>query len=245
MGMGQAVRVQWGFVSAAAEVLQAPKELGFKLAGHGEIAQVLKDSEELQQAAKHGSEAFTTWFPLAYYHLRRTMKKLAARDPTIAPPFPGSVYPTACANLGPHMCCHWHHDVNNYPGAPCWILALGNYNSKLGGHLVLPQLRMYIEFPAGASILLSSAGIKHGNTSLQPGEKRYSFTQYCPGGLLRYVAYGFRLAREVQDPKVRQAMEERAGETWKQQYARFSTSASLVRYRQWVRSQEALEALIL
>lgn len=189
------------------------------------------------------AEALATWFPLPYYHLRRAMQKLAAHDPSVTPPFAGSVYTTACANLGPRTCCHWHHDVNNYPGLPCWILAIGSFNPKLGGHLVLPQLRMYIEFPAGASILLSSAGIKHGNTAVQPDEKRYSFTQYCPGGLLRYVAYGFRLARDVKDPKVQQEMEEQAGETWKQQYARFSKSASVVQDRGWVRRQEEKDAM--
>ncbi|KZV60518.1 hypothetical protein PENSPDRAFT_593968, partial [Peniophora sp. CONT] len=185
--------------------------------------------------------AFARWFPLPYYHLRRAMQKLSEHDTDIKPPFEGSVYPAACANLGPRTCCRWHHDINNYPGIPCWILALGDFNYKLGGHLVLPQLKIYIEFPPGASFLLSSAGLKHGNTPIQAGEKRYSFTQYCPGRLLSYVAYGFKLGRDFSEAE-KAAMDEAAGESWRQQLARFSTPASLPRDRRWVRRQEKKEA---
>lgn len=186
---------------------------------------------------KPTSEALATYSPLPYHHLRRAMEELSKEDPTIQPLFPGSVYPTACANLGPRTCCRWHHDVNHYPGLPCWILALGDYDYKLGGHLVVPQLRLYIEFPPGASILLSSAGLKHGNTPIQDGELRYSFTQYCPGGLMRWVAYGCAPAGDFTDAE-RVDMDERAGEGWKQQLARFSTPATLLRDRKWVRRQE-------
>ncbi|VDB87032.1 unnamed protein product [Peniophora sp. CBMAI 1063] len=219
-----------------------PKERGFERAGHEAIARHIMEDEDVQRLAKFGSECFAKYFPLPYYHLRRAMQKLATHDSQIAPVFSGSVYPAACANLGPRTCCRWHHDINNYPGVPCWILALGDYDHRLGGHLVLPQLGIYIEFPPGASVLLSSAGIKHGNTVVQEHETRYSFTQYCPGGLMRWVAYGFRLGKELSDAE-KLRLEERAGETWKQQLGRFSTPASLARDRRWVRRQEKREII--
>ncbi|KZV59711.1 hypothetical protein PENSPDRAFT_594974, partial [Peniophora sp. CONT] len=40
-----------------------------------------------------------------------------------------------------------------------------------------------IQVPAGATVLLSSACVKHGNTALGPNDKRFSITQYAVGGL--------------------------------------------------------------
>jgi len=34
--------------------------------------------------------------------------------------------------------------------------------------------------------------VVHSNTPIQDGETRYSFTQYCAGGLFRFIANGFR-----------------------------------------------------
>lgn len=56
---------------------------------------------------------------------------------------------------------------------------------------------MYVEFPSGTTCYLPSASCSHGNARLAPGEWRYSLTQYCPGGLLRWVFYGFRSAKSL------------------------------------------------
>ncbi|KAI0065657.1 hypothetical protein BV25DRAFT_1791011, partial [Artomyces pyxidatus] len=103
-----------------------------------------------------------------------------------------SAYPMATANLGPSTICVDHHDCGNYPSLPHTITALGSFNPDKGGHLYMWELKLKVRFPPGSTILLSSAGIRHGNVPIQPGEKRYSFTQYCPGGLHRWVRHGFR-----------------------------------------------------
>lgn len=54
-----------------------------------------------------------------------------------------------------------------------------------------------IEFPSGSTILIPSATVHHGNTALQPGEMRCSVTQYCAGGLFRWVDYGFKSAKSL------------------------------------------------
>ncbi|KAJ7434292.1 hypothetical protein FB451DRAFT_1468746 [Mycena latifolia] len=56
---------------------------------------------------------------------------------------------------------------------------------------------LVIEFPSGASALIPSAIIDHGNTPLGPGKTRCSITQYAAGGLFRYVKYGFKTAKEL------------------------------------------------
>lgn len=74
----------------------------------------------------------------------------------------------------------------------CSVAALGSFDPKRGGHLILWDLKLVIEFPPGATILIPSAVLRHSNTSIQAGETRYSFTQYSAGGLFRWVEQGFR-----------------------------------------------------
>lgn len=77
----------------------------------------------------------------------------------------------------------------------CAITALGNFDHTLGGHLVLWDLKLVIEFPAGATILLPSATLRHSNIAVQDGETRYSFSQYAAGGLFRWVDQGMQCAK--------------------------------------------------
>lgn len=87
--------------------------------------------------------------------------------------------------------------------------------------MALPDIGIYVPFPSGASCLLSSAAMTHGNLGIQPGETRHSFTQYCVGGLMRASAYGMKLVKHLSDEE-RARMDEAASEGWDAQYARFS-----------------------
>lgn len=73
----------------------------------------------------------------------------------------------------------------------CAITALGDYDPTLGGHLVLWDLGIIIEFPPGSTILIPSACIKHSNISIQPHETRYSIVQYAAGDLFKWSAETF------------------------------------------------------
>jgi hypothetical protein len=73
----------------------------------------------------------------------------------------------------------------------CAVTALGDYNYKLGGHLVLWECKLVLEFPPGATVLLPSACISHSNIPIQANESRYSFTQYSAGSLFRFVDQNF------------------------------------------------------
>ncbi|KIK50040.1 hypothetical protein GYMLUDRAFT_253326 [Collybiopsis luxurians FD-317 M1] len=61
-----------------------------------------------------------------------------------------------------------------------------------GGELVLWDLGIAIRFPPGSSIIILSAILRHSNLPIQPGEKRYSITQYSAGALFRFVANGMK-----------------------------------------------------
>ncbi|KAJ7849676.1 hypothetical protein B0H14DRAFT_3452376 [Mycena olivaceomarginata] len=81
--------------------------------------------------------------------------------------------------------------------------ALGDFNPKEGGHIILWELKLVIEFPPGALILIPSATVMHSNLPVGPGEHRASFTQYTGGGLFHYVDNGFRTEKVLaeQDPE--------------------------------------------
>ncbi|KAJ7238463.1 hypothetical protein C8J57DRAFT_1086947, partial [Mycena rebaudengoi] len=90
-----------------------------------------------------------------------------------------------------------HRNMLNVPFGWCAVQAFGRFNPTKGGHLVLWELKMIIEFPLGATILLPSATISHSNIPVQAGDQRVSFTQFTASGLLRYVDNGFRTEKEL------------------------------------------------
>lgn len=100
-------------------------------------------------------------------------------------------------DCGPDTECLEHIDHGNSTSLNCAITPIGNHDPIKGGHLVLFSLKVYIEFPSGTCALLPSATVPHGNTPIQAGEVRFSLTQYCAGGLLRWVFYGFRTVKSL------------------------------------------------
>jgi hypothetical protein len=94
--------------------------------------------------------------------------------------------------------CFLHRDVQNIPYGFCAITTAGSYDHQVGGHLVLWELGLVVEFPSGSTILIPSATISHCNTSIQLNESRYSMTQYCAGGLFRWVEFGFRTKKSLE-----------------------------------------------
>lgn len=57
---------------------------------------------------------------------------------------------------------------------------------------MLWPLKLVIEFPPGATILIPSAAIEHSNMPISPGETRLSITQFTAGALHRWVDNGFQ-----------------------------------------------------
>ncbi|KAH9028839.1 hypothetical protein EDB83DRAFT_2193757, partial [Lactarius deliciosus] len=66
----------------------------------------------------------------------------------------------------------------------CSITSLGTFDPKKGGHIILWDFKMVMEFPASSTVLISSALITHSNTPIRPGEKQFCITQFVAGGLL-------------------------------------------------------------
>lgn len=134
------------------------------------------------------------WSPKLHQHYADYMRKLKQRYPELNFPFERSVFPTTTYNLGPRTVCFPHLDFANLAFGWCAITALGNFNYKVGGHLVLWDLDLIIEFPPGSTILIPSAILSHSNTAVNEWERRYSVVQYAAGALFRWVDNGYRTA---------------------------------------------------
>ncbi|KAJ7803378.1 hypothetical protein B0H14DRAFT_2463685 [Mycena olivaceomarginata] len=132
--------------------------------------------------------AFSLWAPRLHRHYVDNNAQLSIAFPNLQRPFPKSVFASVAFNFG-NVWTFKHRDVCNLPFGWCAVQSLGRFDPTLGGHLILWDLKMVIEFPAGALILLPSATIAHSNVPVQDGDERISFTQFSLGGLFRYVDY--------------------------------------------------------
>ncbi|KAI0042317.1 hypothetical protein FA95DRAFT_1500221, partial [Auriscalpium vulgare] len=202
-----------------------------------EMVNAMREVVDLRRVAKHQSEGLACFFPKAYDHMRLALEELYKRYPEIEPNFGCSAYPAATANLGPGTTCFPHKDTQNYPGLACAVTAFGNFDHKCGGHMLFWDLKLKVEFPSGATILLSSAGLCHGNLPVQDGERRYSFTQYCSGGLLRWVRHGFRPAGTLSKTE-RVHLDGLGDAGWKAQLDRLSKYDELEADRKWLLERE-------
>jgi hypothetical protein len=141
--------------------------------------------------------AFEAWAPKLFNYYKTNLRKLFDNDPTLMRPF-NSIFTAASFNLGPQTVSFPHIDFGNLPFGLCAITALGSFDPVRGGHLVLWECRLVIQFPPGSTILIPSAVIKHSNIKIREGERRYSFAQYCAGGLFRWVDYGFKTVKDFE-----------------------------------------------
>lgn len=143
-----------------------------------------------------------------YESYKRHQAELHAHETHLRRNFPNSVWSSVTVNMGPRTITHPHVDGANRPDGWCPVFPLGTFNPRTGGHLVLPDLKLVIEFPAGCVIFLPSSLLVHYNTPIQMHEKRYSITQYTAGGLFRWASNGFQtqdtfLAKASHEEKVK------------------------------------------
>jgi hypothetical protein len=133
-----------------------------------------------------------TWAPELYAYYVKRLGALHVHYPELQRTFPTSIFSASTYNLGPQTMCFRHTDFANLSFGWCAVTALGTFDPKKGGHLVLWECGLAIEFPPGSTILLPSAIVSHSNISIGKSESRYSFTQYTAGGLFRWVENEFQ-----------------------------------------------------
>ncbi|KAJ7893228.1 hypothetical protein B0H13DRAFT_1625275, partial [Mycena leptocephala] len=109
-------------------------------------------------------------------------------DRDVVQPFAGP-WTSAIFDLGPQTVTEplWLCQARLW----CWVAltALGNFDPRMGGHLILWDLGCVLEFPPGCTIVFPAI-LRFSIARIQPGERRYSLTQYvaAPNSWQRWPA---------------------------------------------------------
>ncbi|PPQ82213.1 hypothetical protein CVT26_009203 [Gymnopilus dilepis] len=169
-------------------------------AANAQVLEELMEDESFKRISGFAAGAFSTWAPRLHKYendclseiiendnkLRRENRHPSPNGEPLRRNWPNSPWASAALNFGPQTVCCRHADYGNLAFGWCCITALGDFDYTKGGHLILWDLKLVVEFPPGSTILIPSSAIHHSNTRIQSGEHRYSFTQYSSGGLFRW-----------------------------------------------------------
>lgn len=128
------------------------------------------------------------------------MDKILQHHSKLRRNFDRSVFAAITFNLGPQSCCSAHRDTHNVAYGWCAVTALGDYDPIEGGHLILYDLGLAIQFPPGSTILLPSSVLEHGNALIGVHEKHFSITQYSSGSLFQWVDNNFQSLKDIRAP---------------------------------------------
>ena len=157
---------------------------------HGYIVDHLQQQHCFQTLASYGDGMcfllhLEMWAPDLYHLYANYLLPFWQDNPELVKhlPYPNnSIFPAATYNFGPAQ-SDKHLDLLNVPYGFCDIGALGKFGA-VQGHLVLCDLCIIIQFPAGSQILLPSTILFH------------SFTQYC-AGIFRWTDAGHKLEKDL------------------------------------------------
>ncbi|KAH7867666.1 uncharacterized protein C8R40DRAFT_1178816 [Lentinula edodes] len=126
--------------------------------------------ETVLQMAMYQNRAFSIWAPRVYAVYEATQTRMYEELPTLSRNFPGSVFSAAAFNFGGNVWTYKHRDHLNWPFGWCAITALGRFDPARSAQLILWELKLVIDFPHAATILIPSAVITHSNTPVAEGD---------------------------------------------------------------------------
>ncbi|KAJ3841771.1 hypothetical protein F5878DRAFT_531028 [Lentinula raphanica] len=157
---------------------------------NGKIIQQLRDDPDMQRVARLCDHYFRSYFPKLHHLYDNVLNLLHEDDPDFERNFPDCAWAAAHVNFLRAVTLR-HRDFLNLIYGLCAIFPVGSYNYQTGGHLILWDLGLLLEFPPGSVILIPSALIEHSNISVLSGEIRSSITFYSAAGLFRWCHNGF------------------------------------------------------
>ncbi|KAJ7916472.1 hypothetical protein B0H13DRAFT_1609353, partial [Mycena leptocephala] len=129
--------------------------------------------------------------PRLLAYVRHTKDVLMANDPTLRDNCTGGAFPAVEFFLGSDESPPTLHDLDMMWS---WraLTALGEYNARWGGELILWDEKKIFKFPPGATFLFPGRLIRYSFTQVRCSfSSEYSFGQYAHAGLFRYVENGF------------------------------------------------------
>ncbi|KAF5353901.1 hypothetical protein D9756_007287 [Leucocoprinus leucothites] len=200
----------------------------------------LMQEKSVQRICKFGSCGFHAYSQRNYEYMESTVEKLRAHYDSAADnrnklrrPYDSAigVFPCRSLNLGKQSISFPHTDEGNLAQSWCSITPVGSFDPSTGGHLVLWDFGLVIDFPPGATALIPSALIRHSNTSIAAGETRFSTIQYAAGGLYRWVYRGFMSEKDWRAQANEADLEEDRAEQeqrWRESVKMFTTLGELL-----------------
>ncbi|KAK0194914.1 hypothetical protein F5146DRAFT_1132340 [Armillaria mellea] len=164
----------------------------------------LVGSRAIIQMVTYASASYNLWAPWLHCYYDEHLEALYGKLPHLQGNFPHSVFPCAAFNFGESIWTFKHHDILNCPYGWCAITALGRFDHRQGRHLILWELKLFIQFPHALTIFIPSATITHSN--IPPAK----------GGILCWVDNGFWTEKEMKkaDPAAYAAMMARKSMCW-------------------------------
>ncbi|KIK50091.1 hypothetical protein GYMLUDRAFT_51398 [Collybiopsis luxurians FD-317 M1] len=193
---------------------------------NAQVLQTLLSNDAVQRVSGLVNSGYRRFCPEMYAEYKANDEALRSSNPTLRKNFPDSVFAATTFNLGPQTVTPDHVDHgNNGPGG-CAITSAGDFDDAKGGELVLWDLGIVIRFPPGSSIIILSAILRHSNLPIQPGEKRYSITQYSAGALFRFAANGMKNDKDYLPTATPEQVEEYIRERrtrWEKSLKKFTT----------------------
>ncbi|KAJ7818846.1 hypothetical protein B0H14DRAFT_2372927 [Mycena olivaceomarginata] len=194
------------------------------------IADSLLEDQDIGCMAGFADAVFALWAPRLYGYYRACDAQLRTCHPHLRRPFDHSVFFCANFNFGRNVWMFKHRDILNLVFGWCAIQVLGRFDATKGGHLILWDLGLVVEFLAGALILVPSATIAHSNVPVQEDETHISFTQFSPGSIFRYVDNGFWTVNQLaeEDPAEYQRLVDLKEKRWEMGLDLLSTLEELL-----------------
>ncbi len=176
-----------------------PGPLRLSTGTHAIITAKLLGNCSINRLATFASLSFQRWSPKLFGYYKDHMDALYAHDPSLGRNFSKSVFPCTAFNLSRRSWAFKHRDSANLPFGWCAIctLAKKGFCPHLGGQIIFWELRMVVEFPHAATILIPSACVTHSNVPPAPGDEHLSFTQFAAGALFCFVDNGFQNDKQL------------------------------------------------
>ena len=119
---------------------------------------------ELSRNLSVSSGSMEAFAPKLCGFVTETFKSIKDSDPSISFPYDDHPFSALTFNIGPRACTKPHKDVMNLSWGWCAVTSMGSYDHTKGGHLILWELGLAVEFPPYSTIFLPSAVLTHGNT---------------------------------------------------------------------------------
>ncbi|KIJ64148.1 hypothetical protein HYDPIDRAFT_91048, partial [Hydnomerulius pinastri MD-312] len=146
--------------------------------------------------------AFSFYAPKLYRFYEKNMNLLFKSNACLHKNFWRGVFPAASFNCSGQAFTICYTNSLNLSYGLCAVWAGGSYDPKQGGHLILFELGLVVEFSPGATIFIPSSIVSHGNIPIQEGETWVSFTQYCAGGLIQWIQHALRRPARTLAPQI-------------------------------------------